>query len=247
MPLSRQLSQGFALLIAAHGERRTGAANEGAAQLAVDLMRRNLAEEIGIGFINGIPKIDETLRAFASASVLVYPLFLSDGYFNRVRLPQLLAKGSGWRNVRVLPPLGLDPALVVLVADKAASTLAQAGLATSRATVVLLAHGSSSDPASREATESMADRLGHDGRFLAVRCAFLDERPSLSESIADVSGPVVVVGLFAGEGLHGGADVPQLLGSLARDGVVFAGNVGAFDGIADLVANAVMRESAQHA
>jgi sirohydrochlorin cobaltochelatase len=247
MPLSRQPSQDSGLLIAAHGERRVGAVNEGVARLAADLMRRNLAEEIGIGFIKGMPRIDEALRAFASGSVLVYPLFLSDGYFNRVRLPQLLAKGSGWRNVRVLPPLGRDPALAGLVAEKAEVTLANAGYEASGATVVLLAHGTPSDPASHESAEAMAGRLRRDGRFLAVRCAFLDERPSLADSIADVRGPAAVVGLFAGEGLHGGADVPRLLGSLAHDRVVFAGNVGAFEGIADLVANAVARAATGHA
>ena len=259
MSKNRPQPHDFALLIAAHGERRAGAGNAGVAEIAADLIRRNLAEEIGIGFIKGIPRIDETLRAFASATVLVYPLFLSDGYFNRVRLPQLIAKGAGWRRVRVLPPLGLDPALAALVAGRAVVALAAAGHAATGSTLVLFAHGSPSDPASRAATEAMAARLAGERRFANerefanerqfadVRCAFLDEPPGLADTIAGVRGPLAVVGLFAGEGLHGGADLPRLLSGLARPDLVFAGNVGGFDGIADIVAGAVAREAAEPA
>lgn len=237
----------FALLLAAHGERRDGAGNDGVAELAAELARRNIASEIGIGFIKGVPTIDETLRALASRTVLVYPLFLSDGYFNRVRLPQLLATAGLPRTVRVLDPLGLDPALADLVARKARVVAQDAGFAVARTTVVLLAHGSASDPASRQATEQLARRIDAQADVLGVRAAFLEERPSLAEVIAACDGPAVVVGLFAGDGVHGGVDVPQLLSELNRDRLAFAGNIGAFDGIADLVAAAVMRASTEGA
>jgi sirohydrochlorin cobaltochelatase len=247
MPLSRRLPQDVALLIAAHGERRIGGTNAGVAGLAADLIRRNLADEIGIGFVKGHPGVDETVRAFASSTVLVYPLFLSDGYFSRVRLPQLLAEGCGRRSIRVLPPLGLDPALAALVGVKAEAAARAAGVLATDATLVLFAHGSRRDPASRTATAAMAAALVREGRFGAVRGAFLEEPPSLACSIADVPGPVVVAGLFAGEGLHGGTDLPDLLRSIGRRDVVFAGNVASFDGIAELVAGAVTRAAAEHA
>ena len=237
----------FALLLAAHGERRDGAGNDGVAQLAADLARRNVAGEVAVGFIKGIPAIDEAVRALASATVLVYPLFLSDGYFNRVRLPQLLAKAGGSRRVRVLDPLGLDPSLVAIVADQARAAARDAGFEETQTMVALLAHGSSSDPASHQATEQMALRLGRQARFLAVRSAFLEEPPSLAEAVGSFAGPVVVVGLFAGEGLHGAADLPQLVRELGRDRIAFAGNIGAFAGLSDLVAAAVMRASTQGA
>jgi sirohydrochlorin ferrochelatase len=233
----------FALLLAAHGERRDGAGNEGVARMAGDLAARDLAAEIGVGFIKGFPGIAETLRAFASRDVLVYPLFLADGYFNRVRLPQLIAAAQAppamQRRIRVLPPLGLDPALADIVAGRADAVAVGAGFAASLATLVLLAHGTPRDPASRLATHAMADRLGASGRFAAIRPAFLEEPPSLADVLADAAGPAVVVGLFTGEGLHGGGDVPQLVDEIARADVVFAGNVGTFTEIIDVVAAAV--------
>lgn len=89
----------------------------------------------------------------------------------------------------------------------------------------------------------MAERLAATGRFGAVRAAFLEEPPALETALAAVPGPVVVVGLFAGEGLHGGADVPQLLGEIDRADVLFAGNVGTFTEIVDIVAATVSHAS----
>jgi sirohydrochlorin cobaltochelatase len=231
----------FALLVAAHGERRAGADNDGVARLAADLVARHLAAEIGVGFIKGVPGVAEALEAFASPEVVVYPLFLADGYFSRVRLPQLIAAAqsepASRRRIRVLPPLGLDPALAGVVAARAEA--AGASFAPALVTLVLLAHGTPRDPASRRATEAMAGRIAASGRFAAVRSAFLEEPPSLVAVLADVAGPAVVVGLFAGDGLHGGIDGPQLVGKIARADVVWAGNAGNFTEIADVVAAAV--------
>jgi sirohydrochlorin cobaltochelatase len=233
----------LALLLAAHGERRGGAGNEGVARLAGDLAARNLVAEVGVGFIKGVPGIAEALWAFSSRDVLVYPLFLADGYFNRDRLPQLIAAAQAppatARRIRVLPPLGLDPGLVEVVAGRAQAAAGIAGFAPGSATLVVLAHGTPRDPASRQAAESVSNRLAATGRFAAVRPAFLEEPPSLAGVLADVAGAAVVIGLFAGEGLHGGVDVPQLIGEIARADIAFAGNVGTFTEITDLVAAAV--------
>ena len=237
------LPSDVALLLAAHGERRASADNDGVARLAAELARRRVAGEIAAGFIKGEPTIAQALAGFTAPRVLVYPLFLADGFFSRVRLRELVAAAAGSRPVRVLATLGLDPALVDVVAAKARAVAAQTGFASERTTVVLLAHGSSRDSASRAATELMAGRLAEQGAFLAVRTAFLEEPPSLAQAVAAISGPVAVVGLFAGEGLHGGADVPQLLDEIGRDALAFAGNIGRFTDLADIVAATVRAAS----
>jgi len=45
------------------------------------------------------------VRQFHAAEIVVCPLFLADGYFTRVRIPQLL--GATDRTFRILPPIGL--------------------------------------------------------------------------------------------------------------------------------------------
>jgi hypothetical protein len=50
---------------------------------------------------------------------------------------------------------------------------------------------------------------------------------------------VIVVGLFAAEGLHGAEDAATLVAQLGRNDVTFVGNVGTWPEIADLIAAAV--------
>src|SRR5262245_53897842 len=112
----------FGLLLAAHGERRADGDNAGVARLAGSLATKGVAEEIGFGFIKGSPTVDGAITALLSRDVIVYPLFLSDGYFTRVALPRLVEQAKGrdaTRTIRILPPLGLEPALADVIADEA--------------------------------------------------------------------------------------------------------------------------------
>jgi sirohydrochlorin cobaltochelatase len=234
----------FALLLAAHGERKDGAINIGVARLAAVLRSRAIAHEVGIGFIKGAPSIAETARALRADEIVVYPLFLSDGYFTRMRLPEMLNAASladRRRTIHMLPPLGLDPALVLVLIDRLMETAQARGLAAARTGVILLAHGSSKDPASRIAAARIAAEVGRRTSFRAVRTALLEEPPSLREAASDLSGPIIIFGLFAGEGMHGGGDAPQLVEDLGRSDTVFAGTIAQLDGIADVVATAVAR------
>jgi sirohydrochlorin ferrochelatase len=233
-------SSSVALLLAAHGERRPEAGNEGAFGLAHALARRSLVAEVAVGFISGRPSIGEALATLSSGRILVYPLFASSGYFTRDRLVQLLdeAKGDG-RRIDMLPPLGLDPGLPDLVGDQAARAARDHGFAPGACTIVLLAHGSKRNPASHQATEQVARAIEQGARFRKVALAFLEEPPSLEDAAASITGPAIVVGLFSGEGLHGAKDAPKLVARLGRSEIVFAGIMGSGPGIEDLVARAV--------
>jgi len=218
--------------------------NIGVARLAAALQRRAIAEEVGIGFVKGAPSIAETARALRADEIVVYPLFLSDGYFTRMRLPEMLnaaSRADRRRTIRMLPPLGLDPALVLILIDRLMETAQARGLAAARTGVILLAHGSSKDPASRIAAERITAEVGRRTSFRAVRTALLEEPPSLREAASELSGPIIIFGLFAGEGMHGGGDAPQLVEDLGRSDTVFAGTISQLDGIADVVAAAVAR------
>jgi sirohydrochlorin ferrochelatase len=229
-----------AVLLAAHGERRPEAGNEGAFQLARALARRGLVAEVAVGFISGTPSVREALARLTAGRILVYPLFASSGYFTRDRLVQLLdeAKGDS-REIEMLPPLGLDPGLPDLVRDQAARSARDHGFAPEACTLILLAHGSKRNPASRQATEQVARAIEKFAAFSEVVVAFLEEPPSLDKAAASIRGPAVVVGLFSGEGLHGAKDAPRLVARLDRSEIVFAGIMGSGPGIEELVAQAV--------
>lgn len=241
MKAADQISR-VSLLIAAHGERTPGATNEGVRQIARDVAALGLVSEVATGFINGTPTIREALSALVAPGVIVYPLFASSGYFTRDRLVGLLDEANErGRDVEVLPPLGLDPGLPELVLDRAAAVARARGFSPEASTLILLAHGSRRNSASREATEQVARAIERRANFTGVGIALLEERPHLEEAMASVPGPAVVVGMFSGEGLHGARDAPRLIAALNRRDVVYAGVIGTVAGVERLVARSVAR------
>lgn len=203
---------------------------------------REIVSEVAVGFINGVPTIEDALGGLAARKVVVYPLFASNGYFTRDRLVQLIDEASGaTREIEILPPLGLDrglPELVIGHIDRAAS---ENGLVTKSLTAVLLAHGSRRDPASREATEGIANEIAKREACRDVAVAFLEERPSLEEAVHLIKGPAIVVGMFSGDGVHGARDAPQLVAKLARGDVIYSGVIGNAPGIEEVVGRSVVR------
>ena len=229
-----------ALLLAAHGERRPGADNEGVFRLARALAERGLVSEIAVGFVNGAPSINDAIESLTARRIIVYPLFASSGYFTRDRLVQVLDQVDRQDcTIQILPPLGLDPGLPDLAVAFARKAAAAHGFAPHSCTLIFLAHGSRRNPASRQATEQVAREVERRAAFREVQFALLEERPFLDETAACVDGPAVVVGLFSGEGMHGAKDAPKLTADLGRDDFVFAGVIGSASGLEDLVARSV--------
>ncbi|MBV9564191.1 MAG: hypothetical protein JOY90_27665 [Bradyrhizobium sp.] len=230
----------IALLLAAHGERRPGAGNENVWRIARAVSECGLVSEVGAGFISGVPTIRDALERLTARKVIVYPLFASSGYFTRDRLVHLLdAADDGTRKIEMLAPLGLDPGLPDVVVACAKQAAQAHDFKPETCTVILLAHGSRRDPASRRATEHMAREVARTPAFPDVRIAFLEERPFLDEAAREISGPVIVLGLFSGEGMHGAKDAPRLTAGLGREDVVFAGVIGSAPGIDAVVARSV--------
>jgi sirohydrochlorin ferrochelatase len=234
----------FGLLLAAHGERRTDADNVGMARLARSLADKGVAAEIGFGFIKGSPSVDDAIGTLLSSDIVVYPLFLSDGYFTRVALPRLVEQAKrrdATRTISILPPLGLEPALADVIAEEAVAAAHSRANVPVETSIVLLAHGSRKDQASRVAAERLAVHLRPRQSFRDARIALLEESPSLAEAIEGMSGPIIVVGLFAGEGMHGADDAKRLVAELNRDDIMLIGPVGTFAGIETVIVSAVTR------
>jgi sirohydrochlorin ferrochelatase len=234
----------FGLLLAAHGERRTDSDNGVVVRLARNLADKGVAAEIGFGFIKGSPTVDEAIGALSPRDIVVYPLFLSDGYFTRVALPRLVEEArrqDAGRAICILPPLGLEPALADVIADEAAAAARSRASLPAEMSIVLLAHGSKKDQASRLAAERLADLIRQRQSFCDTRIALLEEPPSLAEAVNGKSGPIVVVGLLAGEGIHGAEDAKRLVADLNRDDIMLIGPVGTFAGVEAVIVSAVRR------
>ena len=233
---------GTALLIAAHGERRPEAANEGVTGIARAVRAHKIVSEVAAGFINGTPAIPDALGGLTARKVLVYPLFAANGYFTRDRLVQVLDEANGQgRAIHILQPLGLDPGLPKLVADRVTQVARGIGIAPAACSVILLAHGSRRNPASRKATEWVAAEITGLGVYRSVKVAFLEERPLPEEVATSCPGPAIVVGMFSGEGLHGARDAPRLIAMLGRADIAYAGVIGNSPGVDEIIVRAVQQ------
>ncbi len=73
-----------------------------------------------------------------------------------------------------------------MVGGRAGDICAQAGLASARATPVLVAHGSARHPALRLAAGTLAGKIAATADFADVRVAFLEEAPGVTEVLASI-------------------------------------------------------------
>ncbi|MHA1529289.1 MAG: hypothetical protein ACTSVG_09720, partial [Alphaproteobacteria bacterium] len=77
----------------------------------------------------------------SSGRLLVYPHFMTDGWFSTSELPRRL-RATGAGGVDILPAFGLDPAVLRLCLRRAGEAVLAARYAPGEAALLLAAHGS---------------------------------------------------------------------------------------------------------
>ncbi len=232
-----------ALVLAAHGERNVPDPNRALADHAEALAARGDFGFVGCGVLNGEPPFETALEAFAKSGaqqLVVYPFFMSDGYFVTRVLPERIAAVQIGAAFAILSPLGLDAGLAEVMMNSALSAATDAGMRPGDARLLVAGHGSRSASASANATIRIADELARMGKFAGVSSAFLEEPPFIGDQLASEKTPVVVAGFFAGNGMHSSHDVPS---AIEESGVeaVYAGPIGTDPAVQDLVVAALQR------
>lgn len=235
-----ELRPGRSLLIVAHGE--CGGIRDDRLVYRLADRVRGWPEfgSIGACFIRGVPSIKDIAQSLPTGPTIVYPLFMSDGYYVKRAIPDSLGSGTGQdasdrRKISIMRPIGLSPKLPQLVSDMATAAAHDAGIQCRATCLLLAAHGSSKTPDSRNATLAVASAIRNSGRFAGVEAGFLEEEPFLKDQLASIPGPLVAVGLFIGEGMHGGEDLPQAVGECGRDDVVLARPLSREPALLDLI------------
>lgn len=188
--------------------------------------------------------LETALQAVPGRGLLVYPLFMADGWFVRLKLPQRLRQ-AGRTAFDVLPPLGLHPDLPAICHAYLRRAVAAAGLRERQTTVLLAAHGSPSDPRPRQVAEQAADSIGKTGVFREVRTGLLEEAPFLADA-ARLDGPAVCLPFFAGRAGHVNSDLPAALAQASFPGPVLD-PIGLRPEVAGIVAAALTARVAQKA
>lgn len=138
---------------------------------------------------------------------LVFPMFMSGGWFTRVQIPKRMAEAGavGWT---VLEPFGCDPLVHDLCVDIARETGVQE--------VILAAHGSFKSPVPSDIAMHVAGRIATE---VGVRCkaGFIDQDPQLA-SVTGKGG--VCLPFFAAEGGHVTEDIPAALAKAGFQGQI---------------------------
>lgn len=232
------------MLIVAHGERRAGARNVSLIEHAAALRGRLPAVTVAAAVLFGEPSLADAWPRIArsgAARLLIYPLLMSDGYYLTSVLSERLDEARIGARITMLPPLGLDPRFAEVVVGASATAARRAGLEPSLTHLLLAAHGSRKSAAPADAAVAIAGRVARANVFASLSTAFIEQTPLLASELAAQTRPVVVAGLFAGDGLHSSQDIPA---AIEETGVraVYAGPIGAHAQVADVIAEAVQRE-----
>lgn len=220
------MSERPVILLAAHGERGGAANNARLAQITEDVGRAIPEADVGSVLVNVEGAVERTLAACGSRPVLCLPLLFSDGWFYQQRLrPHFTAASQ-----TLAPPLALWRSFAPFLADNLALRLISHA-ADPR--VVLVAHGSKQPGRSAECARKVAGQM--QARYGRVEVGFLEEPPFAADVIASAEPPYSCIGLFLGEGMHGGEDFDVLV-SGAPTPPVAAFTAGELPGLPGLVA-----------
>ena len=220
------MSERPVILLAAHGERG-GAANNARLAGIVDAVSALVPEaDVGSVLVNVEGVTERALAACGERTVLCLPLLFSDGYFYEQRLKPVFTAA----NHRLAPPLALWRSFAPFLADNLAlRTISHAV----DPRVVLVAHGSKQTGRSAACARQVAGLM--QARYGRLEVGFLEEAPFAAEVVAQAEAPWSAIGLFLGDGMHGGEDFDVLV-STAKHRPVAAFTAGELPGLAGLIA-----------
>ncbi|MBI6628963.1 CbiX/SirB N-terminal domain-containing protein [Pontibaca salina] len=165
---------------------------------------------------------------------LIYPLFMTDGWFTQSVLP----KRTAGRAARILPPLGTDSALPQLASDLLKETLAAKNWHAGDTCLIIAAHGSGRSPNSARATKHFAQAIGKTLSFGEIRLGFIEEPPYLGEVVFDTGPQTICLPFFATIGGHVIDDIPRALDHADYPGPRLD-PIGTDPGVPELIATAL--------
>ncbi|PWE34359.1 cobalamin biosynthesis protein CbiX [Maritimibacter sp. 55A14] len=207
-----------AALIVAHGQPSDPDGPQARAEAFAEAVARHLPDWRVAGATLAAPgALARAVAALGNARPVVYPLFMSDGWFVKTELPGRLAK-AGAPSARITAALGLDPGMPALLA-RAAQAGAQAhGLTPAETGLLLAAHGSPSNPRPRAVADEAARAMAPLAGFREIVTGFVDEAPGIAEAARHLPAPALCLPFFARTGGHVLDDLPAALAEAGFDG-----------------------------
>ena len=158
--------------------------------------------------------LDEAVRTMSPNSI-VYPMFMSQGWFTQVQL----VKRLGDHPVRIALPFGLDPELPGMAEEFLRGVLHRNGWLASDTQLFLPGHGSGRSPNSARDTRNFANTLASRIQFAELRVGFVEQEPFLSDAASGLSDQSICFPFFAAKRGHVLDDIPDALEEAGFNGV----------------------------
>ena len=153
------------------------------------------------------PNALEAQVAEMPAGGVIYPMFMSDGWFVSRVLPRRLGQDAP----AILPPLGFDPNLPALAADILRNALLANGWREEESTVLLAAHGSGRGDKAAKAARAFVNTLQPLVPKMKIALGFIEEEPYVDAAAMGLGPRSICLPYFALEGDHCREDIPEAL------------------------------------
>jgi sirohydrochlorin cobaltochelatase len=173
--------------------------------------------------------------------IFIVPMMMCTGWIWSTQIPSALSLNgasmtNGAPSVYLCDPVGQRAELARLLEIRGCAAARRHGLRPADTTLLLVAHGTDRDQGSQHATDLHAARLRGAGAFRAVQTAYLDQAPTIPETVAQLDRPTIIAGLFATPGPHAETDVPRLIAEGNSHYVCdYLGPIGADDAVPQIV------------
>jgi sirohydrochlorin cobaltochelatase len=221
------------LVLFAHGSTVDAESSAPVYAHAADLRRRGSFAEVREAFWKQEPRLAEVVASSKAPRVFLLPLFISEGYFSEVVIPQALgfrAEGQaefsrrqqrGSQTLFYCKPVGTHDSMIELVLTRAREVVEKFPFPRAPnpkdTTLFIAGHGTSQNENSRKAIERQVELARARTLYAAVEAVFLEEEPRIGAcyQIARTRN-IVVVPFFISDGMHARQDIPVLLGEPQR-------------------------------
>lgn len=207
-----------ALVLVGHGSRNYPDAAKPILALADSIRRRSLFAEVTAVFMKQDPPLSAALSLVSAPTVYVVPVFAGRGFYTGTLIPREIGLTGqvterDGRRVIYTEPAGTHPHLPALLACRADGVARSCGWEPTKASLLLIAHGSSRPGGAGETPRAIARALSAMNHFAEVELVFLEQEPLAQAWPEMIKGDTVVaLPLLVAQGMHAGQDIPPLFG-----------------------------------
>ena len=247
------------LIIVGHGSSSNSAAEIAVEEHAITLRQ---SRRFGAVLTHFVQK-GSNLPPLPNGELFILPFFMSDGFFVRKKIPSIFGlidgeRHSGDRHLVQCDAIGIDPELSQIIDTCVSEVRERKEIRKDNIALLLVAHGSSKSTASREAALLQQEIARRKNIAATVEVAFLEEAPSIEDSLAQLSkrfDHVVIIGLFSANGPHATDDVTQAIDTFKNSEKVpliqsvteiyYTGAIGVRPEIVRLIQNSISRKAGE--